>query len=658
MNNIAEAPQMDSLTDYVARHYALTLGRDEGAGDHHYLYEALALSLRDRLVSHWRATRERYAVSGEKRVAYLSMEFLIGRSLHNAVLALDLEEEVSQALTPFACALEDLEGEEADAGLGNGGLGRLAACFLDSCASLSLPVTGYGIRYEYGMFHQRINDGYQVESPDRWLRNGNPWEFEVPECTCRVKFGGRSEVWTDADGVQRFRWVDTRDVLAVPFDMPVPGYHNGTVNTLRLWRAEATEEFDLEEFNAGSYSDAVGAKNQAEQITMVLYPNDQSEAGKELRLRQQYFLASASLQDILQTWIANHGEDFSGFAAGNCQQLNDTHPTVAIAELMRLLMDEHGLSWDAAWEICQGSFAYTNHTLLPEALETWSVGLFRQLLPRVLEIIFEINARFLSTVVDRWPGDVERARRMSIIEEGHHPRVRMAYLGIVGSFSVNGVAALHTQLLTQGLFRDFYEFWPHKFNNKTNGVTPRRWLAHCNPALKSLIDETIGDGWICDLDKLSGLAPHADDATFQRRFAEVKTDNKGRLAQLVKEACGVEFDTQMLFDVQVKRIHEYKRQLLNVLHIIHLYDRILRGETADMAPRCVLIGGKAAPGYAMAKQIIKLIHNVARVINRSAVETVANPRASVFSGDSVSSERDCSDSRWRQSSSFWRIALR
>lgn len=616
MNDMTEIPLVDTLTEDVARHYALTLGRDEGAGDHHYLYEALALSLRDRLVSRWRETREKYKAEGSRQVAYLSMEFLIGRSLQNSILALDLEHEVRDALMPFACAREELESEEHDAGLGNGGLGRLAACFLDSCASLALPVTGYGIRYEYGMFHQRIRDGYQVESPDRWLRDGNPWEFEVPERTRRVHFGGRSELWTDERGKQHYRWTDTRDVLAVPFDMPIPGYQNGIVNTLRLWRAAATEEFDLEEFNAGSYTDAVAAKTRAEQITMVLYPNDQSEAGKELRLRQQYFLASASLQDVLENWVAEHGEDFSGFAEKNALQLNDTHPTVAIPELMRLLMDEHGLGWDPAWDICQRSFAYTNHTLLPEALEVWSVDMFRQLLPRVLDIIYEINARFISAVADLWPGDVERERRMSIIEEGFEPRVRMAYLGIVGSYSVNGVAALHTDLLTQGLFRDFFELWPEKFNNKTNGVTPRRWLAHCNPELKALIDDTIGKDWVRDLDQLARLGPCADDAAFRQRFAAVKTANKTRLADLVAEACGIQFEPQMLFDVQVKRIHEYKRQLLNVLHIVHVYDRILRGETEGLAPRCVLIGGKAAPGYVMAKQIIKLINNVARVVNR------------------------------------------
>jgi starch phosphorylase len=615
LNTVFE-PQPSTLTEDVARHYALTLGRDNSPGDHHYLYEALALSLRDRLVGQWRATRERFRESGTKQVAYLSMEFLVGRSLHNAILSMDMEAQVREAIAAYACELEELEAEELDAGLGNGGLGRLAACFLDSCASLDIPVTGYGIRYEYGMFKQGLSDGYQVENPDRWLRRGNPWEFEVRECTRSVHFGGRSEAYRDDQGRERFRWVDTRTVLAVPFDMPVPGYRNGTVNTLRLWRAAATQAFDLEEFNAGSYTDAVAAKTRAEQITMVLYPNDQSEAGKELRLRQQYFLASASLQDILARWVHRHGENFSGFAEGNALQLNDTHPTVAIPELMRLLMDEHGLGWNEAWRICSASFAYTNHTLLPEALEMWSVQLFQSLLPRVLEIIYEINARFLSRVADHWPGDVERERRMSIIAEGHEPMVRMAYLGIVGSFSVNGVAALHTRLLTEGLFSDFFALWPEKFNNKTNGVTPRRWLAYCNPQLRELLDNTLGEGWVCELERLQGLAAHADDPEFKERFAAVKGHNKGRLAKLVQERCGVSFDTSMMFDVQVKRIHEYKRQLLNVLHLIHFYDRVLRGDTEGLQPRCVLIGGKAAPGYVMAKQIIKLINNVAAVINR------------------------------------------
>jgi len=619
MDSRVRARVSDSLADDVDRHYALTLGRDEDTGDHRHLYEALVLSLRDRLVRPWRQSQKRYLENGGKQVAYLSMEFLIGRSLHNAILSMDIEDQAREALARFASNLECVEVEELDAGLGNGGLGRLAACFLDSCASLALPVTGYGIRYEYGMFQQRIRDGYQVEQPDRWLRRGNPWEFRVRECTRRVTFGGRSEAYRDAAGRERFRWVGAEEVFAVAYDVPVPGYRNDVVNTLRLWRAEANEGFNLSEFNAGSYSDAVAARTEAEQITMVLYPNDQSEAGKALRLKQQYFLASASLQDILARWIETHGENFSTFARQNCLQLNDTHPTVAIAELMRLLVDEHDLGWDEAWAITSESFAYTNHTLLPEALEVWSVELFGELLPRILDIIFEINARFLALVADRWPGDTARERRMSIIEEGPEQRVRMAFLGIVGSFSVNGVAGLHTRLLKQGLFSDFHDLWPDKFNNKTNGVTPRRWLAFCNPGLAGLIDERIGPGWICDLERLRDLHAAAEEPQFLERFAAVKRDNKRVLADLVRASCDVDFDTDMLFDVQVKRIHEYKRQVLNLLHVVHRYDRVLRGDTQGLAPRCVLFAGKAAPGYALAKLIIKLINNVAEVINRNPV---------------------------------------
>jgi glycogen phosphorylase len=411
------------------------------------------------------------------------------------------------------------------------------------------------------------------------------------------------------------RWVDSRDVLAVPYDVPVPGFRNGTVNTLRLWRASATDEFDLGEFNAGSYPESVAAKNAAEHITMVLYPNDASENGKELRLRQQYFLASASLQDVLARWVGVHGADFSNFAEKNCFQLNDTHPSCAVAELMRLLLDEHGLDWDRAWQITSATMAYTNHTLLPEALEAWPVSLFEKLLPRLLEIIYEINARFLAEVARHWPGDTERQRRMSIIGEGEQRQVRMAHLAIVGSFSINGVAALHTRLLTEGLFRDFFALWPQRFNNKTNGVTPRRWLAWCNPGLSGLISDTIGAGWIAKLDHLGKLAPLAEDADFRQRWRQVKQVNKQRLAAMVQTECGVTFNPEALFDVQVKRIHEYKRQLLNILHVIHLYDRLKRGEAADWTSRCVLIGGKAAPGYAMAKLIIKLVNNVAGVIN-------------------------------------------
>jgi starch phosphorylase len=563
----------------------------------------------------WKQTRYAYEESNCKRGYYLSLEFLMGRTLGNAALNLGLTETVAESLHSLGLELEDLVDAEHDAGLGNGGLGRLAACFLDSCATLQLPVTGYGIRYEYGMFRQRIENGRQVEEPDQWLRGGNPWEIERPEYTQRVHYGGRSEFYRDAGGEIRVRWVDTHDVLAIPFDIPVPGYGNGTVNSLRLWKAAATAEFDLGEFNAGSYPESVARKNEAENITMVLYPNDASENGKELRLRQQYFLASASLQDVLARWQVVRKGDFSDFAEKNCFQLNDTHPSCAVAELMRLLMDEHGMGWDRAWEITCRTMAYTNHTLLPEALEKWPLDLFRRLLPRLLEIILEINARFLAQVANHWPGDMERQRRMSIIEEGPAPQVRMAYLAIVGSFSVNGVAAIHSRLLVEGLFRDFFELWPAKFNNKTNGVTPRRWLSWCNPGMRRLLCDTIGDGWVADLQQISAIVPHADDPAFRERWQLVKQVNKERLAALVLEECGVNFNPAALFDVQVKRIHEYKRQLLNILHVIHLYDRIKRGDTAGWTDRCVLIGGKAAPGYQMAKLIIKLINNVAAVVN-------------------------------------------
>jgi starch phosphorylase len=600
----------ESISFDFRRYFAHTLGRDNQCTSSHYPYKALSFAIRDRLVERWKMTRAAYEQSDCRRTFYLSLEFLMGRSLSNAVLNLELDDEICKVFNDLGMELEDIRDSEPDAGLGNGGLGRLAACFLDSCATLNLPVRGYGLRYEYGMFRQHISDGHQVEDPDHWLRDGNPWELERPEYTQRIKFGGHTEHYGD-----RVRWIDTHDVLAVPYDLPVPGYRNDTVNTLRLWKAAATDEFDLGEFNAGSYTESVEAKNEAEHITMVLYPNDASESGKELRLKQQYFLACASLRDVIREWTAHHN-GFNDFADKHCFQLNDTHPSISVAELMRQLMDEHSMNWDEAWEITSRTMAYTNHTLLPEALERWPVKLFECLLPRLLEIIYEINARFLSEVATSWPGDTDRLRRMSLIEEGPQPMVRMAYLAIVGSFSINGVAALHTELLKKGLFLDFYELWPKRFNNKTNGVTPRRWLAACNPGLRRLLDETIGNGWISDLPSLTKLESLADDTDFHQRWDAIKLENKQRLAHLIKRECGVEFDTDALYDVQVKRIHEYKRQLLNILHVIHLYNRIKRGDTANWTKRCVLIGGKAAPGYQMAKLIIKLINNVARVINK------------------------------------------
>ncbi|GAA64313.1 starch phosphorylase [Pseudoalteromonas sp. BSi20311] len=613
-----EGPVIDesTLSDDLTRHFYYTLGRDVVGESQLYLYHALALTIRDRLVARCRETNQQIKQQKRRKTAYLSLEFLMGRALGNAVLNLDLESQVTTALQAYCTELENVEQAEHDAGLGNGGLGRLAACFLDSCASLALPVVGYGIRYEYGMFNQSIKEGNQIEQPDNWLREGHPWELSAPEQAKRVKFSGYVQSYTDKFGREHRQWVSSQDVLAVPYDVPIPGYKNNIVNTLRLWKSEATDEFNLAEFNAGSYSEAVAQKNLAEQITMVLYPNDSSENGKELRLRQQYFLSSASIQDVLSQWIDQYGDNFTEFAQHHVFQLNDTHPSIAVAELMRILVDDHELDWDQAWSITTKTMAYTNHTLLPEALEKWSVSLFAKLLPRILEIIYEINARFLAEVARHWPGDVQKQRDLSLIEEGGEPQIRMAFLAIVGSYSVNGVAALHTKLLTAGLFKDFYALWPEKFNNKTNGVTPRRWLAYCNPSLSHIISEKIGKDWVGDFAQIAQLRRFYDDPQFHVTWQQAKRENKQRLVDLVKQRCGVEFDINMLFDVQVKRIHEYKRQLLNVLHVIHLYDRIRRGDTQGMVPRCVLLGGKAAPGYMMAKKIIKLINNVAEVINK------------------------------------------
>ncbi|MCX7099121.1 MAG: glycogen/starch/alpha-glucan phosphorylase [Methylococcales bacterium] len=607
--------KQDFIEDFK-EYYVHLLGRDEGCRSPFYAGNALSLAIRDRLMERWNATHETYKKNDCRRGYYLSMEFLMGRTLSNAMLNLGVTDAATQAMYELGLDIEELISSEQDAGLGNGGLGRLAACFIDSCATLQLPVIGYGLRYEYGMFTQTIVNGEQVEKPDHWLRHGNIWEIERLEYSHCIKFGGHTELQVDEQGHQRYCWVSTCNVLAVPFDTPIPGYKNGTVNSLRLWKAVATEEFNLDEFNAGDYAEAVAAKITAENITMVLYPNDANENGKELRLRQQYFLASASLQDVLARWAGLHGNDVRRFAELSCFQLNDTHPSIAIAELMRLLMDSHGLPWDEAWAITKNTMAYTNHTLLPEALEKWPVKLMQRLLPRLMDIIFEINARFLAEVSMHWPGDTDCLRRMSIIEEGHERQVRMAHLAIVGSFSVNGVAKLHSQLLQQGLFRDFYALWPHKFNNKTNGVTPRRWLAACNPELASLISETIGSGWITDLEQLKKLVPYAEDASFRKRWRAVKQDAKQRLIDYKKQKHNTDLHLSVdaIFDVQVKRIHEYKRQLLNVLHVIHLYNVIKKGGS-QRVPRCVLIGGKAAPGYRMAKKTIKLINNVSEIIN-------------------------------------------
>ena len=614
---LLQAPDLPMTADAMladfTHYFGRMLGRRTIRTKSPFLYQAVVYAARDRLMERWGKTRIVTQRNDKRRVAYLSLEFLMGRLLSNALLNLGVEDETSEALGRLGLELETVADREHDAGLGNGGLGRLAACFLDSCATLGLPVIGYGIRYHYGMFHQRIENGYQVEEPDPWLREGFPWEIERFEYAQTIHFGGRSAVYTDPAGKTRYQWVDTQDVLAIPFDVPIPGYRNDIVNTLRLWSASSTDAFDLEEFNAGSYADAVASQNEAENITMVLYPNATTENGQELRLRQQYFLASASLQDILRNWKARHGDTLEGFADKHRFQLNDTHPAVAVAELMRLLIDEQGLNWDTAWSITTETMAYTNHTLLPEALEMWPVSMFRRLLPRVLDIIYEINARFIVEVSQRWPGDNDRIERMSLIKEGGDPMIRMAYLAIVGSSKVNGVAELHSRLLVDGLFRDFAEMWPGKFNNKTNGVTQRRWLAACNRGLGTLITDRIGADWNTNLDELGKLREYVDDPDFRRQWRAVKLSNKIRLARDLQDKTGLHVEPSNLFDVQVKRIHEYKRQLLNALHAVHVYDRVRRGE--DVVPRTIIIGGKAAPGYVMAKSIIKCINNIARVIN-------------------------------------------
>lgn len=605
--------EKEDIESGFLRYLCHTLGRNITSDDY-YLYKALSYAMRDRLMTHWKKTWEAYNDKKLKKAYYLSMEFLIGRSLTNNLLNLGVETETQKAMYDLGIDLEEIEQAERDAGLGNGGLGRLAACFMDSCATLQLPVMGYGLRYEYGMFRQLIQNGYQIEEPDHWLGVGPyPWEIERSEYTQVIKFGGYTREYVDPHtGKLIVHWEHAEVVEAVPFDVAIPGFKNKTVNTLRLWSAQAQEGFNLSEFNAGSYHEAVAEKAEAENITMVLYPNDSSENGKELRLKQQYFLVSASLQDVVEQWKAKYN-DFTDFAKFNAFQLNDTHPSLAVAELMRLLIDKESVEWDEAWDITTQTMAYTNHTLLPEALEKWSVGLFEKLLPRPLEIIYEINHRFLSQVSMKWPADLDKQRRMSIIDE--HNNVCMAYLAIVGSHSVNGVAALHSELLKEGLFNDFYQLWPEKFNNKTNGVTQRRWLAGCNPELRALLKEKIGEDWITELTELKKIEPLATNATFQQAWYEVKQNNKQRLAEMIARETGVKLNIDSMFDVQVKRIHEYKRQLLNVLHVIHLYARIKNGDTQNWTNRSVIFGGKAAPGYAMAKNIIKLINNVAQIVN-------------------------------------------
>lgn len=603
-----------SIKHSIVNRMVFTVGTDDLSASERDWLHAACYAVCDRLVERWMATMRRYSESDSKHVYYLSLEFLIGRTLTNSLLNLDFIEEFKRALHDLGVEFEALRELEFDAALGNGGLGRLAACFLDSMASLQLPGFGYGIRYEYGMFRQALENGWQVEHPDNWLRYGNPWEFPRPSVLYKVSFNGRVVQYQDAKGVVHHSWEDTDDVMAMAYDTPIPGFRVDTVNNLRLWSAKASRDFDLNYFNQGDYIKAVEDKTVSENLSKVLYPADTTVMGKELRLRQQYFFVSASLQDILERFLKTHS-DLTLLPEKVAIQLNDTHPSIAIPELMRLLVDIHGMDWERAWDITVKVFAYTNHTLLPEALETWPVAMFERLLPRHLQIIYEINHRFLNAVVHRHPGDVDRLRRMSLIDEEGERRIRMAHLAIVGSHRVNGVAKLHTDLLRHKMFPDFDEFFPGRFIAITNGITPRRWLNQANPELSALISVSIGDGWTTDLEQLSRLTPFADDAEFRARFRAIKQANKQQLAAKIEQRLGLRVNPDAMFDVQVKRIHEYKRQLLNVLHIITLYNRIREGRANDRVPRLCLFAGKAAPSYTMAKLIIKLINDVADIVN-------------------------------------------
>ena len=590
------------------------LGRFPEAATPNDRYLALALAVRRHVMRRWVATSETYFKKASRTVCYLSAEFLLGPHLGNNLLNLGLQEEARLAMSELGYDLAEILDQEEEPGLGNGGLGRLAACYMDSLATLQVPTLGYGIRYEFGIFDQSIRDGWQIEKTDKWLALGNPWETPRPEIAFDVAYGGHTEGSQDEGGRYRVRWVPGRVVRGVAYDVPILGYRNGTANLLRLWKAEAAESFDFEAFNLGDYWGAVDEKVDSENITKVLYPNDELVSGKRLRLEQQYFFVSCALQDMIRIYRQREAA-LSSFHEKYAVQLNDTHPAVSVAELMRLLLDVHGMGWDEAWEVTRRTFAYTNHTLLPEALEKWPVEMFGSVLPRHLEIIYEINRRFLDGVRTRHAGDEARVARLSLIDETHGRSVRMAHLASVGSHRINGVAAIHTELLKADVLRDFHALWPEKFVNVTNGVTPRRFLALANPRLATLVSEAIGDGWPRDLERLRGLEPLAEDASFRARWRALKRANKVDLAAVVQARAGVVCDPDSLFDVQVKRIHEYKRQHLNVLHVISLWQRLRREPRATAPPRTVLFGGKAAPGYRMAKLMIKLVHSVAEVLN-------------------------------------------
>ena len=604
----------DSIEKSFFTHLTYSLAKDEYSATDRDCYESIALTVRDRLIDGWIRTQQAYYNHDVKRLYYLSMEFLVGRTLGNSLINLDLYNNTHKAMKEVGYDLEELREIEWDAGLGNGGLGRLASCFLDSLATLAYPAYGYGIRYEYGIFQQKIKEGYQVEYPDNWLRYGNPWEISRPEYLFPVHFYGRVESFKDIQGIERHEWVDADEIMAMAHDTPVPGYGNSTVNTMRLWSAKSAREFNLHHFNDGDYQKAVSQRADSETVSKVLYPNDNVMQGKELRLKQEYFLTAASLQDIIRRYRKDH-DTYDEFPEKVAIQLNDTHPALAIPELMRLLVDIEKMQWEKAWDITVRTFGYTNHTVLPEALERWPLDLVQKLLPRHLVIIYEINARFLAEVKKKFPSDLKRLSRMSIIEEGEKKNIRMANLCIIGSHSVNGVAALHSTILKDSVFRDFFEMWPDKFNNKTNGITQRRWLKLCNWELAELITDTIGDKWVTDLFELKKLEKYVDDRKFRKRFEDIKRSNKTRFAAYVKETTGIDVNIDSMFDCQVKRLHEYKRQLLNVLHVITMYNRIKDNPKGNFVPRTVIFSGKAAPGYYQAKLIIKLVNSVAEIVN-------------------------------------------
>ena len=604
----------NTIKENIIHHLMSFQGRDperSGAVD---ISKALSYTMRDLLVEKWISTQKTYYAKRKKRVYYLSLEFLIGRSLMNSIINLGIADEVKKAVADLGYDLGEICEEEEDAGLGNGGLGRLAACFMDSIATLKIPAYGYGIRYEYGLFYQQLVDGNQVETPDNWLRYGTPWAFERRVPVFPVNFYGNVTTYQDEKGNYRAKWVNTADVMAMPCDMLIPGYRNDHVINMRLWTARASRELDLSYFGQGNYIAAVESKVSSETISKVLYPPDHNFAGQELRLKQQYFFVAATFQDIMRRYKKKH-TTFDEFPDNVAVQLNDTHPAIAIPELMRLLLDVEGIGWEKAWDISVRTFAYTNHTLMPEALEKWSVELMGKVLPRHLQIIYEINHRFLELVAQKYPKDSNMLRKLSIIEEEGGKKVRMAHLAIVGSHSVNGVAALHTDLLKTRIFKDFHEFYPGKFNSKTNGITPRRWLLQANPGLADLITENLGFAWITDLDELKKLEPFATKKVFRKQWRQIKRDNKVRLAAYIAKETGVTVDPDSMFDVQVKRIHEYKRQLLNALHLIYFYHFLLRNPGTDAPARTVIFAGKAAPTYWRAKLIIKLITSIGEVVN-------------------------------------------